>query len=192
MVWYDDVRFKQRAVDKFPVAEKKLVRNVHERLQNLFDISAVDKSTVSSCVSRTVGSAKQLRQVMGKLVQITQGPTILHMFCLLVVSSIDLQINPLRLSPSYSATDSQSLRLSVKSFRLARGPEIFFSLGPNQVLAALLLKAKRSSVTLVALAGRKLQSLQCLYPQDCILTWIYGLQINYNYNYNYSSVTSTC
>ena len=22
---------------------------------------------------------------------------------------------------------------------------------------------------------------QCLYPQDCILTWIYGPQINYNY-----------
>jgi len=25
---------------------------------------------------------------------------------------------------------------------------------------------------------------QCLYPQDCNLSWMYELQINYNYNYN--------
>ena len=25
---------------------------------------------------------------------------------------------------------------------------------------------------------------QCLYPQDCNLSWMYGTQINYNYNYN--------
>jgi len=43
-----------------------------------------------------------------------------------VVSSVDLQISPLRPSPSYSATDSQSFRFSVKSFRIARGPENFF------------------------------------------------------------------
>jgi len=63
---YGDVRFKQRAVDKFNVAEKKLVTNVHKRLQNVFDISAAEKNTVSSCVSRIAGSAKQLRLVTGK------------------------------------------------------------------------------------------------------------------------------
>jgi hypothetical protein len=57
----NDVRFKQRAVDKFPVAEKKLVTNIHKRLQNIFYTSAVDRSTVSSCVSRIAGSAKQIR-----------------------------------------------------------------------------------------------------------------------------------
>jgi hypothetical protein len=30
----NNVRFKQWAVDKFPVAEKKLVTNIHKRLQN--------------------------------------------------------------------------------------------------------------------------------------------------------------
>ena len=60
----------------------------------------------------------------GKPVQITQGPTILHMFwSLSVVSSVDLQISPLRTSPSYSATDTQSFRFSVKSFIFARGPD---------------------------------------------------------------------
>jgi hypothetical protein len=85
----------------------------------------------------------------------------MHMFLSFsVVSSVDLQISPLRPSPSYSATESKSFRFSVKGFRLARGPEKFFSLGPNQVLAALLWKAKRGSVTPVALAGHQLQSLK--------------------------------
>jgi hypothetical protein len=30
---------------------------------------------------------------------------------------------------------------------------------------------------------------QCLYPQDCVLTGIYGPQINYNYNYNHNTYT---
>lgn len=50
MVWYGDVRFKQRTFDTFSVPENKLVTNVHKRLQNIFNISAVVKSTVSSCV----------------------------------------------------------------------------------------------------------------------------------------------
>ena len=84
MVWYGDVHFKQRAVDKFPVAEKELVTNVHKRLQNIFDISAVDKSTVSSCVSRIAGSAKQLRQLMRKAGKNYPGPDyIAHVFVFL-------------------------------------------------------------------------------------------------------------
>jgi hypothetical protein len=81
----DDVHFKQRAVDKFPVAEKKLVTNKHKRLQNtsIFDTSAVDRSTVSSCVSRIAGSAKQIQQVMGKAGTNYPGPDyIAHVFCL--------------------------------------------------------------------------------------------------------------
>jgi hypothetical protein len=74
MVLYGDMRFKQRAVDKFPVAENKLLTKIHKRLQNIFDISAVDKSTVSSCFSRIAGSAKQLRQVMGKAGTNYPGP----------------------------------------------------------------------------------------------------------------------
>lgn len=78
------MRFKQRAGDKFSVAEKKLVTNVHKRLQNIFDISALDKSTVNKCVSRTAGSVKQLRQVMGKAGTNYPGPDyISHVFVFL-------------------------------------------------------------------------------------------------------------
>jgi len=91
MVWYGNVHFKQWAVGKFPVAEKELVTNVHKRLQNIFDISAADKSTVSSCVSRIAGSAKQLRQLMGKAGKNYPGPDyIAHVFVFLgsIISGI--------------------------------------------------------------------------------------------------------
>ena len=45
-----------------------------------------------------------------------------------------VKINPLRPSPSHSATESQSFRFSVQIFRrsaLAGGPDTFFSPGPE-------------------------------------------------------------
>jgi hypothetical protein len=126
----NDVCFKQRAVDKFPVAEKKLVTNIHKRLQNIFDTNALYRSTVSICVSQIAGSAKQIRQVMGKAGTNYPVPDyIAHVFVFLVVSSVDLQISPLRPSPCYAVTDSQSFRFSVKIFRLPREPEKFLHWG---------------------------------------------------------------
>ena len=73
----------------------------------------------------------------GKPVQITQGPTIFHMFSSFsAITSVDLQISYLRPSPSYSANDSQSFRFGVKCFRLARRPENFFFTGTEPGLSS--------------------------------------------------------
>jgi hypothetical protein len=53
MAWCGDVRFKQRAVIEFLVAEKESVINIHRQLKNAYGDNAVDKST-----SQIVGSEK--------------------------------------------------------------------------------------------------------------------------------------
>jgi hypothetical protein len=58
MAWCGDVRFKQRAVIEFLVAEKESVINIHRQLKNAYGDNAVDKSTVSCWASQIVGSGK--------------------------------------------------------------------------------------------------------------------------------------
>jgi hypothetical protein len=47
IAYYGDVRFKQRAVTEFIVAEKASVTNIHKGLKMYRVLSAVDKSTLS-------------------------------------------------------------------------------------------------------------------------------------------------
>jgi hypothetical protein len=58
MAWNGNVRFKQRAIIEFLVTEKELVTNIHKRLKSLYDLNAVDKSTISLWASRTAGFEK--------------------------------------------------------------------------------------------------------------------------------------
>jgi hypothetical protein len=67
MVWYGDVRLKQRTVIEFLVAEKESVMNIHKRLNiyiymfkyiSIYSVNAVDKSTVSHWASLIEGSEK--------------------------------------------------------------------------------------------------------------------------------------
>jgi hypothetical protein len=56
--WYGDVRFKQLSFTEFLVAEYESVTNIYKRLKNVYDVNAVDKSTVSRLASRIPGSEK--------------------------------------------------------------------------------------------------------------------------------------
>ena len=51
-----EIRFKQRAVIKFLVAENEPVTNIHRRLKNVYGDNAVDRSTVSRWAARFAGS----------------------------------------------------------------------------------------------------------------------------------------
>lgn len=68
------------------------------------------------------------------MVQINQGPNMLHMFLSLSVVLLYVVCTN---EPCHSATESQSLRFSVKIFiksALAWGPEQILSLGPKFTL----------------------------------------------------------
>jgi hypothetical protein len=56
------VRFKQRTVVEFLVAEKESLSNIHKRLKSVYHLNAVGRSTLRIWVSRTA-------RVMTKLVK---------------------------------------------------------------------------------------------------------------------------
>ena len=56
--WYGDVRFKQRAVTEFFMAEKGSVTNILKQLNYAWWVYPVDKVTESPCASHIAGSEK--------------------------------------------------------------------------------------------------------------------------------------
>ena len=58
MAWYGGVIFKQRAVTEFTAAGKESGRNIHSRLENMYGVNAVDKSTVALVAGSEKGEAE--------------------------------------------------------------------------------------------------------------------------------------
>jgi len=84
----------------------------------------------------------------------------LHMFLFFSVVSlfVDLQINPFRLSPSHSATETRSFRFSVRIVfgrsAFAGAPDKLFHWGLNPISAALAISKYSSKTSDISLMCR--------------------------------------
>lgn len=50
--WYDDIRFKQRVVIGFAVAETESATSIHRRIKIIYGVNAVDEGTASRWASQ--------------------------------------------------------------------------------------------------------------------------------------------